>query len=88
MEYPWYSQVDGGTLEQGDIFFQCPVLLPDASLMTQITEGKISADVTLFDVIIMTQSCDLAHEGKVDEVILCPHWDVQEQISSGIMKRD
>ncbi len=88
MEYPWYSVVNEGTLEQGDIFFQCPILLPDTSLALPITEGTISADVKLFDVIIMTQSCDLAHEGKVEEVILCPHWDANKQIDESKMKKD
>jgi len=71
-KYPWYELVEGNELEQGDILWRCPVIVP------VVDEGeRITADIDEFDVIIMTHSCDLAHE-KTTEVLLCPHWDLQE----------
>lgn len=71
-KYPWYELVEGEELEQGDILWRCPVIVP------VVDEGEhIAADVDEFDVIVMTHSCDLAHE-KTTDVLLCPHWDLQD----------
>lgn len=76
-QYPWYEVVTGAELEQGDILQACPIILPAADLTHPLPADEISADVVTFDVVIMTQSCDLVND-KVTDVILCPHWDLAQ----------
>src|SRR5437764_11765616 len=74
MYYPWYSLVGGTDLEQGDILENCPVFLPRADLPAT-DEGTVFFDEELRDVILVSQSCDLAiGREKVSEVLLCPLW--------------
>lgn len=76
VKYPWYEVVEGENLEQGDILWECPVILPPPDLPLP-PPSDIPIKVRYFDVIVMTHSCDLAHE-KTTEVLLCPHWDLLE----------
>lgn len=71
--YPWYEIVEGEKLQQGDILWRCPVIVPKVNL----AENRIVANLDDFDAIVMTHSCDLLQE-KTTEVLLCPHWDLQE----------
>lgn len=72
----WYEVVEGGALEQGDILFRCPVFVPVLPTFP-LPEGEGPLiDIQYFDVLVMTQSCDLAN-GKIPDVILCAHWDVE-----------
>lgn len=82
VKYPWYEIVEGAELEQGDLLKACPVLVPISGLNFPLQNNTITADVQTFDVVVMTQSCDLANE-KVADVILCPHWEL-----SGVGKVD
>ena len=76
VNYPWYTLIQDESLEQGDIFNSCPVIEPlqpvgaDGNI-----EAEIDADVNLYDVLVLSQSCDLA-EGKIQTVLVCPHWPV------------
>jgi len=55
-KYPWYEVVSGKEpLLQGDFIKSCPVLVPPS----KIDIGKVNVDVIEYDVIIMSQSCDL-----------------------------
>ncbi len=74
-EYSWYEVVEGGDLEQGDILEGCPVIVPDPNIRFPIPRENPLVDVLTYNVIIMTQSCDLENE-KLDKVILCPHYEV------------
>jgi len=73
--YPWYAMVEGDGLEQGDLFEDCPVVLPTVQPggPHERTGLTLAAEVQYFDVVVMTQSCDLA-AGKVPLILLCPHW--------------
>lgn len=75
--YPWYQLVAGEGVEQGDLLQRCPVIVAISSGDTSRSlEGKsLPVEVQRFDVVVMTQSCDLA-QGKIADVILCPHWDL------------
>ncbi|MBX7237692.1 MAG: hypothetical protein K1X65_25170 [Caldilineales bacterium] len=75
--YPWYQAAASAELEQGDILRACPVLVAVFDSTTPIVGASIAGRVDTFDVVVMTQSCDLAND-KVQEVILCPHWDLTE----------
>jgi len=73
-DYPWYDVIDGDeVLMQGDLINTCPVLIPTSSLR----ENDISARVVEYDVIILSQSCDLAHR-KLDLVLVSPVWTISE----------
>lgn len=75
-KYPWYTIIkDACSLSQGDFFQTCPVVIPS----TEVNQGKdtVSAKVTEYDVVVMSQSCDLAY-GKVDIVLVCPVWSLSE----------
>jgi hypothetical protein len=81
-ECPWYEIVEGRELEQGDILEQCPVIVPSPDLPLPIPRDNPPVDVITRDVIVMTQSCDLEQE-NLDEVILCPHYDVAQAGQGG-----
>jgi hypothetical protein len=74
--YPWYELVDGITLEQGDLLLNCPNIVLPADLAVPVPP-EIKGRIDQFDVIVMTQSCDLVHD-KTTEVLLCPHWDIRK----------
>ena len=82
-EFPWYSVVDGNSLEQGDIFTELPVFVPDVSselIEEASVEGatpNVPFDTISIDVIVVTQSCDLEND-KIDTVILCPIWQIDD----------
>ena len=70
--YPWYDIVDADeVLMQGDLISSCPVIVPSSS----IGVGRISAEIIEYDVIVMSQSCDLAHH-KLDNVLVSPIWPI------------
>jgi hypothetical protein len=74
--YPWYGWASGRLLEQGDILENMPVLVPGVSLVTNDHPTVIEGQLQGLDVVIISQTCDLAHQ-KINDVILCPHFDVQ-----------
>ncbi|MFV1964317.1 MAG: hypothetical protein ACC628_02755 [Pirellulaceae bacterium] len=79
-QYPWYSVVSGRSLEQGDILFECPVFLIPPDAIRQPGQHAIAVDRQ--NVIVMTQSCDLAirPDGScnTDDVILAAVFFKQE----------
>lgn len=68
-EYPWY------TLAQGDILHSVPFISPAGDL-----RGDSRVDCEEYDVIVMSQSCDLI-EQKVDSVILSSIFSLDEHIT-------
>jgi hypothetical protein len=77
-DYPWYDIVDADkTLMQGDFMSSCPVIVPSSSIGEGRIEGRISAEIIKYDVIVMSQSCDLAHH-KLDNVLVSPIWPISE----------
>lgn len=74
-EYPWYDIVKvNELLHQGDFIYNCPVVIPP-SLISK--SKKVSLDVIEYNVIIMSQSCDLVQR-KLDLVLVCPIWPLSE----------
>src|ERR1700735_530262 len=77
--YPWYQVVKGEGVTQGDILYDCPLLIPDPDeVLLKAIEGgdeQLSANIPIqkANLIVMTQACDLEHE-KVNSVVLCPVW--------------
>lgn len=73
MESFW-SNVTGSALLQGDYLLNCPV--PALTEVTDDTEEQ-SFLVSVYDLIVMTQSCDLEN-GKAAFVAMCPIYTLAE----------
>ena|SRR3990172_9012592 len=71
--YPWYAEVSGDALKQGDILRNCPVFRPPENLASTASP---SSEFTCEnrDVIILSQTCDL-EQSKLSDVLLCLVWD-------------
>lgn len=68
--YPWYDIVEGEEILQGDFLKSCPVIVPPKKFESG---GRVPADVIEYDVVIMSQSCDLV-QAKIELVLVCPVW--------------
>jgi hypothetical protein len=76
-KYPWYETVHNTEpVLQGDFLFSCPVFVPSAG-STVREEDTLSFEVAEYDVIVMSQSCDLIQK-KIDLVLVCPIWTLSE----------
>jgi hypothetical protein len=72
-EYPWYEVVsEENDLMQGDFIKDCPVVIPPSEISDDIEVRIIN-----YDVIIMSQSCDLVQR-ELDLVLVCPIWPLSE----------
>ncbi len=67
-DYPWYEIAKGEELFQGDIIDSCSLIIPPSTI-----KDKIKVEVIEYDVIIMSQSCDLINK-KLELVLVCPIW--------------
>jgi len=87
--YPWYEAVAGAVIEQGDLLMQCPVLSPISDLTWPLPKDEIPGVVNMYDLVVMTQSCDLTND-KVKDVIFCAHVDLNHaaQIDGALAKND
>ncbi len=72
----WYEVVSGGReLLQGDLLSECPTIQADDNMPYPLPGDEIPAKRGDSDIVILTQSCDLAND-KVTMVLCCPHFDV------------
>jgi hypothetical protein len=74
--FDWFSLVTDDSIQQGDFFFDCPVIV-STSKITGEAELIIDAQVAGYDVVVMSQSCDLEHD-KLESVMVCPTWVLSE----------
>ena len=75
----WYITLKStDTLSQGELINNCPVIIPPKKL----DQKKYMLNVKQYDVIIVSQSCDIEQE-KIDYILLCPYYTLSklEQIS-------
>jgi len=91
--YEWYELVEAAApLEQGDFLDGCPAFIPNYAsiawdqLPAQGAEIHLRGRVLKYNVIVLSQSCDLA-DGDLDNVVVCPHWDLEQMYATGF-KRD
>jgi len=78
-KYQWYEIV-GGTEQilQGDFLDSSPVIVPITAIEPETIKSKtVSSQVIEYDVVIMSQSCDLVAK-KLDFVLVCPIWILDE----------
>jgi hypothetical protein len=89
--YPWYEVVKGNDLQQGDIFFGCPIPKPTLSALESSASAAEEVEVQRHNAIVVSQSCDLAirKDGKcaVDHVILCPIYSFEDLKDDGRYSR-
>lgn len=71
MESFW-EQIAGPDLRQGDYLLDCPV-----ALLTPAPNAEEEVSVVTYDLIVMTQSCDLEN-AKAGFVALCPIFRLPE----------
>lgn len=76
---PWYSEVTDGSLEQGDLLDSVPLvdLQPPYDVDSLALGQRPQIRVRFARVIVLTQSCDL-EAGKIDNVLVCPHFPPEE----------
>ena len=72
MDYPWYAVVTGPGLQQGDLLRDCPVVVPMPDFAWPMREERLPVEVQLYDVAVLSQSCDLAND-KIQDVVVVPH---------------
>jgi hypothetical protein len=82
-DFLWYEVGSWETLEQGDMLPDCPVIVPPpniTNILLESTKGNIiqsPSQIQTFDLIILSQSCDLAHD-KITQVLLCAYFSADE----------
>jgi hypothetical protein len=83
MSSPWYEEISGRELQQGDLLLRCPVPLippnwtPDSQRLSPNVQQAIGIEIEFFDVIILSQSCDLVNR-KLRSVLVCPFWPLEK----------
>jgi hypothetical protein len=82
LNFAWYGLVPGPSeLEQGDLLFDFPVAEPPImfpTMMGKLSEGEsLEAETTVktYNLILMSQSCDLPKLLPNNYLIMCPVYD-------------
>lgn len=76
-EEDWYEVVQGSGLMQGDLLDACPVARVRGFEQWPVPAGQpVEVEVYLEDLVILSQSCDLAND-KIQDVILAQVLDWQ-----------
>lgn len=94
----WYTEVSANEeINQGDIFFKCPILLPDQDydfsefdFNDKSSFQKIQMKVYTANIIVLTQSCDIVNNppldniivGKIDDIVGETHTFLKEVLSN------
>lgn len=81
--YPWWETTADDSLEQGDFLRDFEVAVPRRS--TDGLEGTIEVEIQTFDLIVMTQTCDIA-QNRVRSLLLCPWWDLWQFVETSKAK--
>jgi len=89
--FDWYQIVEGEEFEQGDLIDDLPILIHPDTVPTRITETqnkdfKLTIEaksILIFNVIVMTQSCDFNKLNDTDLVTLCPRYNYSDLYDKG-----
>ncbi len=72
VDYPWYKIIQDSSLQQGDFFFSLKKAEPIFEKDMRIGEStSLQTTASEYDVIIISQSCDLDN-GKIESVLTAP----------------
>lgn len=85
-EKEWYDITQGPDLVQGDVLRNCPVLLqPEQPQWPLLPQVKLQITVKEYDLVVMTQSCDLAND-KVEEVLFAQLIGWEDAVRRGVQQ--
>ncbi|BCM89387.1 hypothetical protein IAD21_01233 [Abditibacteriota bacterium] len=76
----WYEIVMDSRIEQGDVFKDCQVVMPAYGCPFPRPKGNvptIAAIVNIYDVVVLSQSCDL-EQGKISHALVCPYSPISD----------
>lgn len=76
---PYYEKTQGEHLAQGEILLDFPLLVLQEPYGDIRSDEGPSATVDHYDMIIVSQSCDLIYE-KLESVLICPLFGVDETV--------
>jgi len=76
-DYPWFAEIQGDVLEQGDLLMNCPIFVAPDNLDIDALEPeygdeplqRVTFEFRRFDVIIISQSCDLANNKELEQIM-------------------
>jgi len=71
-KYDWYQTITEKDVQQGDFIFDLEVPLVQE---VGVEEPKVKMET--YDVIIMTQSCDIPKK-SIKQIAMCPVWDISK----------
>jgi hypothetical protein len=77
-DYPWYDVVTSSDdLQQGDFIENCLFFPPpeDIPLFEIVDESDIEVKPKRFNVIVLSQSCDIKFK-KIRFIVVCPYWSL------------
>jgi hypothetical protein len=78
-QHPWYEVVLDRTVDQGDLLDNCPVIVPKdyGALIEAVEQGtpdgdfRIESRGVLYDLIVLTQTCDFANKKAALKAVTC-----------------
>jgi hypothetical protein len=73
-KYDWFDIIQGNELQQGDILENVDIYL---ALPNEEKSDNVKSVVETHDVIVLTQSCDIAKE-VCRNILVCPIWTVTD----------
>lgn len=77
MDYPWHAVVSGPELQQGDILRDCPVVVALPNFSWPTSNDQLPVDIQVYDVVVLSQSCDLVND-KIKDVVVGPHMSLPQ----------
>jgi hypothetical protein len=87
-DYPWYRIIPAtDALQQGDFLNSLPIIVPPIEIPERGTKPvdeplDLETEFRSFNVVIMTQSCDLEDFNDNDSIIVCPRFNLHDAKSS------
>lgn len=74
----WYEVSEGEQFSQGEILTGFPVFIPPVGMLFEGEGAEDDGDIVLYDMIVLTQTCDLVNASKVRTVLACPMFTIPE----------
>lgn len=87
---PFWVECTEPTLRQGDHLPECLVPIPTADFDSKAQAGEtIEIPCDVYNLIVLTQSCDLVNEPYPQFVVLCPIYSISafESINEGFKQK-
>jgi hypothetical protein len=72
--YPWYQIGQMEDLQQGDLILECPIINISGNSFDSLNDDEVTdieVSIERVNLIILSQSCDLANNKITEHVLLC-----------------